>query len=119
MVVKMNNKNEEFYGYMGRVFGSRIIQLETNDRIYDDAKKEWFVYLNDGVPAAFISVIKNVIKNVYTAKDEYLVEVLNEVKKEIKIESSIVPKVYEEIYKKAGLKVLDDASYKNFVVIRG
>ena len=41
----MNNTNEDFYKYMGRVFGSRIIQLKTNDRIYDDAEKEWFIYL--------------------------------------------------------------------------
>lgn len=81
MIVKMNNKCENFYQYMGKVFGSRIIQIETNDRIYDDSNKEWLVRLKDGVPVAFVSVIKNVIKNVYTTKEEYLEEVLDEVKK--------------------------------------
>ncbi len=119
MIVKMNNTNDDFYKYMGRVFGSRIIQLKTNDRIYDDAEKEWFIYLNDGVPEAFVSVVNNVIKNVYTTKDKYLEELLNEVKKQIKIHSSIVPKIYEDIYIKVKFEILDEKSYKNFIVIKG
>ena len=43
MVVKMNNKLEGFYGYMGKIFGSRIVQRQISDRIYDDNDKEWHI----------------------------------------------------------------------------
>ena len=56
MILKTNNKEKDFYSIMGRFFGSRIVQNATNDRIYDDNNKEWYIYLNNDVPVAFISV---------------------------------------------------------------
>lgn len=42
----MTNKDDNFYSYMGRFFGSRIVQTETKDRIYDDNNKTWYIYLD-------------------------------------------------------------------------
>ena len=39
MIIKMNNKHSDFYSYMGKFFGSRIVQTVTKDRIYDDIAK--------------------------------------------------------------------------------
>jgi len=30
---------------MGKLFGSRLVEKQTNDRIYDDDGKEWYLYL--------------------------------------------------------------------------
>lgn len=117
MVIKMNNKNENFYQYMGKIFGSRIIQNQTNDRIYDDDNKIWYLYIEDEKVLAFVSVSNNVIKNVYTTKDKYLEDILKEIKKENKIGYSTVPNIYEELYKNANFKVDKTDSYKNFLVI--
>ena len=35
----MINKDEKFYQYMGKFFGSRLVEKQTNDRIYDDNGK--------------------------------------------------------------------------------
>lgn len=94
MIVKMNNKSKDFYSIMGKFFGSRIVQNETNDRIYDDTSKDWYVYFDNDTPVAFASVICDVIKNVYTIKDDFLIELLQHIKKEIAIKDSIVTKTY-------------------------
>ena len=69
MVVKMNNKLEGFYGYMGKIFGSRIVQRQINDRIYDDNDKEWYTYVEDERVVACVSILNGVIKNVYTINE--------------------------------------------------
>lgn len=112
----MNNKDENFYKYMGKIFGSRLIQNQTNDRIYDDNNKLWYISLEEDTVVAFVSVSNDIIKNVYGTKDEALKEILQEVKKENKIKDSTVTMLYEDIYKEAGYKVVKDI-YKNFVVI--
>lgn len=117
MIVKMDNKKEEFYTYMGKVFGSRIVQKQTNDRIYDDNDKEWYVYIEEGRVAAFVSVSNTTIKNIYTTKESYLVEILKEIKKENKITESIVTNLYEDLYKEVGFKVNHTNNLKNFVMI--
>lgn len=116
MVVKMNNKDENFYKYMGKIFGSRLIQNQTNDRIYDDDNKNWYIYLENEKVVAFVSISNDIIKNVYGTKEEALKEILKEVKKDNKIKDSTVTTLYEELYKEAGYKVIKDI-YKNFVVI--
>ena len=45
----MDNKQENFYTYMGKVFGSRIVQKQTNDRIYDD--------IDAGEPYHFVQLV--------------------------------------------------------------
>lgn len=117
MIVKMNNKEEKFYDYMGRMFGSRIVQRQTNDRIYDDNEKEWYLNLEDDRVVAFVSIVNNTIKNVYTIKDNYLIDILKTIRKELKIKESIVPNLYKEIYVKAGFNINTMNSLKNFVMI--
>lgn len=117
MVVKITNRDEKFYQYMGKIFGSRLIEKQTNDRIYDDDSKEWYIYVEEEKVMAFVSVSKNMIKNVYTTKEKYLEEILEEIKKENNITYSIVTNYYKEIYEKCGFKVSQNQEYKNFVTI--
>ncbi len=117
MVVKITNKDEKFYQYMGKIFGSRLIEKQTNDRIYDDDSKEWYIYIEEERAMAFVSISKNIIKNVYTTKEKYLEEILEEIKKENNITYSIVTSYYKEIYEKCGFKVSQNQEYKNFVTI--
>ena len=117
MIKKVSNKDKNFYQYMGKFFGSRIVEKETNDRIYDDDKKDWYLYLEKDSVLAFISIENGVIKNVYGYKEKYLEELLNYIKKEIKISNSILTKKYTDIYEKCGLQVSNDQAYKNFVTI--
>lgn len=116
MVIKITNKDEKFYEYMGKIFGSRLVERQTNDRIYDDDNKEWYLYLEEEKVKAFVSVSKNVMKNVYATKEEYLEEVLNQIQKDMAIADSIVTNCYAEIYEKCGFEIASQA-YKNFVMI--
>lgn len=118
MILKMNNKSKDFYNIMGKFFGSRIVQNETNDRIYDDNSKEWYVYIDNDAPVAFVSIASNVIKNVYSIKDDFLIELLQHITKEISIKDSIVTKTYSNTYVASGLIVDESAEYKNFIRIR-
>lgn len=118
MILKTNNKEKDFYNIMGRFFGSRIVQNTTNDRIYDDNNKEWYIYLNNDVPVAFISVASNKIKNIYAQQNDYLIDLLKSVMKETKIEDSIVTKIYSDVYNACGLTIDNNDFYKNFVRIR-
>lgn len=117
MVIKITNREEKFYQYMGRFFGSRLIEKQTSDRIYDDDSKEWYIYLKDDKVMAFVSISKNIIKNVYTVKEEYLEEVLNVVKGENNITYSIVTSYYKEVYERCGFEIGKNQDYKNFVTI--
>lgn len=117
MVIKMTNESEGFYGYMGKAFGSRLIENQVNDRIYDDDKKVWYLYIQEEKVKAFVSIKKNVIKNVYATKEEYLERILEEVKKENRITYSIVANCYTSIYEKCGFKIWKPQDYKNFVTI--
>lgn len=115
MIIKTTNRGENFYEYMGKFFGSRVVEKQTNDRIYDDNNKEWYIFLEEDRVRAFISINNNAIKNIYTTKEEYLEELLRRVIKENIIKYSIVTNNYEEIYKKCGFKV--NNSHKKFVTI--
>lgn len=117
MIVKMTNKNEKFYQYMGKFFGSRLVEKKTSDRIYDDDNKVWYVYFEEDKPKAFASVYNNVIKNVYGVNEKYLAEVLKQVKKENKIKYSVVTNTYTELYKECGFHVHQNDGHKNFVMI--
>lgn len=117
MVIKVTNKDEKFYQYMGKIFGSRIVEKQTNDRIYDDNNKEWYLFVEDEKVKAFVSINKNVIKNVYTIKEKYLQEILERIKKENFIKKSIVTSYYKNIYEGCGYKIIERPNYKNFVTI--
>lgn len=99
-------------------FGSRIVQTETNDRIYDDNNKIWYIYIHNETPVAFVSLLNNTIKNVYSITPEYLGKLLLEIKSEIDISCSIVTKIYKDTYIACGFNVIDSDNYKNFVTIR-
>lgn len=113
----MDNKSKDFYNIMGRFFGSRIVENKTNDRIYDDNNKEWYIYLDNNSPVAFVSIASGVIKNVYSIKDDFLIELLTYISKEIKIKDSIVTNAYSDVYNTCGF-ISTDNGYKNFIRIR-
>ncbi len=117
VILKLNNKSKNFYEYMGRFFGSRLVQNKINDRIYDDPNKIWYILLDDNKPVGFASFIGNTIKNLYATTDEQLETLLLNIKKETIIDESIVPRIYINIYSKVKLKIYDDNKYKNFVLI--
>lgn len=117
MIIKITNKDEKFYQYMGKFFGSRLVEKQTNDRIYDDDSKEWYISLEEERVMAFVSISKNVIKNIYTTKEKYLEEILKEIKRENNITYSIVTNYYAGVYEKCGFKISKNQDYKNFVII--
>ena len=120
MVVKINNKDEKFYSIMGKFFGSRLIEKITNDRIYDDKNKQWYVYINEDEnenALAFVSVSNETIKNIYASNEKVLEEILNYIKEEVKIIDSIVTNVYEDVYTKCQFNVNKSEGYRNFVTI--
>ena len=120
MIVKMTNKEENFYNYMGKFFGSRIVQTETKDRVYDDNNKVWYIYVDsENKPYGFISVCDGIIKNIYSNNNDYLRELLKKVSTDMQIEPSIVSKLYEDLYQECGLIVTYLDNYKHFVMIRG
>lgn len=115
-IIKVNNKSDNFYNYMGKYFGSRVVQNKTNDRIYDDSNKDWYILLRDDKSVAFVSLVRNTIKNLYATKDDDLVELLNVIEINHKIEESIVPRAYINVYNKSKFNVIENG-YKNFVLI--
>ncbi len=118
MVVKMTNKDKDFYNYMGRFFGSRLVEKQMNDRIYDDDAKEWYLFIEEEKVKAFVSVNDEVIKNIYTTKDEYLEKILKTIVKQRKIITfSVVTNKYIHIYEKCRFKTGKNKDYKNFVTI--
>lgn len=117
MIIKMTNKDENFYQYMGKFFGSRIVEKQINDRIYDDENKQWYIYIENNIVMAFVSISKNKIKNIYTTQEKYLKKILEKIKKENNITSSIVTNVYLKIYEKCGYTISNNPNYKNFVTI--
>lgn len=120
MILKMTNKEEGFYSYMGKFFGSRIVQTQTKDRIYDDNNKIWYIYVDDEEKvSAFLSISNKVIKNIYSTNDTSLKNLILELKKDINIQPSIVTRIYENIYKDCNMKIIDLDNYKHFIMIRG
>ena len=116
MILKITNKNVKFYQYMGKFFGSRIVQKETNDRIYDDPDKIWYVYINKDVSVGFVSIKDNIIKNIYAINSDYIYDLLLEVQKDISIAPSTITNLYLDIYQKCSFHILNN-NYKNFVTI--
>lgn len=118
MIIKMDNKSQNFYNIMGKFFGSRLVENRTNDRIYDDSNKEWYIYMDDNNPVAFVSVASGVIKNVYSTKAKFLIELLTYISKQITIKDSIVTATYSDVYNSLSFISTQDNGYKNFVRIR-
>ena len=70
-------------------------------------------------PYGFISVCDNVIKNIYSSNENFLIDLLKEVMQDMIIQPSIVTKLYEDLYQRCGLKINRLDAYKHFVMIRG
>lgn len=120
MILKLTNKDSNFYAYMGKFFGSRIVQTETKDRIYDDNNKVWYIYIDtDDKACGFISVADKVIKNIYSSNESYLKELLLQVIQDISIQPSIVTTLYQDLYEECGLKLTVLDNYRHFIMIRG
>ena len=117
MILRIKNDDERFYKYMGKFFGSRLVERQTNDRIYDDPDKEWYIYLENKKVVAFVSIQKNIIKNIYSIKKQYLEKLLDTIRKEKKINISVVTNAYKDIYEKCGFLLDQNKNYKNFVTI--
>lgn len=117
MVLVMYNQDKDFYSYMGKIFGSRVIEKQTNDRFYDDSEKEWYINVKNDKVVACVSLKNKNIKNIYTSKKEYLQEILVKIKKDTEISPSTVTNLYKNVYLKSGYKVIENERYKNFVVI--
>lgn len=116
MIKRMNNREPDFYKYLGPVFGSRKIQRSTKDRFYDDNGKEWILNINDTEDIlAVLSVSDDEIKNVYADDNHALAELLKTVYPFIR--SGIVPSIYREQYQESGFLVLEHST--NYVNIKG
>lgn len=113
----MTNADTDFYLYMGKIFGSRIIQNITGDRFFDDNEKVWYLHFDTQKRAdAYVSIKNNVIKNVYAKNAGSLVSVLKELFSDVGI--SMVPEIYKNEFLQAGYEILDN-THKNFVKVRG
>lgn len=116
MIIKLNNKSKDFYNYLGKFFGSRIVDFTTKDRIYDDNDKEWYIFLDHTNVTSFLSITNNRIKNIYSTNVKHLYELLTHVLLEVQIKPSIVTNIYLDVYEKCDLKI-EKKKYKNFVRI--
>lgn len=116
MILKLNNKSNNFYNYLGKFFGSRIVEVTTQDRMYDDNNKDWYIYLLDENVTSFVSVANEKIKNIYSINNDNLEELLNYIKDDISLRPSIVTNIYTDVYEKCKFIISYD-NYKNFVKI--
>lgn len=116
MILKLNNKSNNFYNYLGKFFGSRIVEVTTQDRMYDDNNKDWYIYLLDENVTSFVSVANEKIKNIYSINNDNLEELLNYIKDDISLKPSIVTNIYTDVYEKCKFTISYD-NYKNFVKI--
>ena len=94
-----------------------MVEKQTSDRIYDDDKKDWYVYIENDNVIAFVSIQNKVIKNVYCYKEEYLEKLLNKVCQEEQVEPSILTRQYMKVYRKCGFDMMDNEIYKNFIMV--
>lgn len=117
--MKINNKDKNFYIYLGPIFGSREVQRKTGDRFYDDDGKEWYIHLESGHVDVSVSVLKGKIRNVYSENEKELTEILKEILHEVS--SGMIPVVYLESFIKAGYTVDETKTKKtmSFVPIQG
>ena len=113
--MRIDRNSPDFYKVMGPVFGSRLIQRQTNDRFYDDPGKEWFIERSSDHIDYVISVKDGVIKNVYLENGTKAIEVLKAIYPDII--SGIVPACYAGVYMDAGYLFSENST--NFVSIKG
>lgn len=117
MIKLLTNKDKNFYLYFGKIFGSRLIENTTKDRIYDDDNKIWHCEFIKNKIVSFISVENHKIKNIYCDKSKS--KEFNELLCSVfpNVAESIVPKIYKDYYISAGFTVIEEK--QNFVKIKG
>lgn len=118
MITKITNKDDKFYNYLGKFFGSRIVQAKTKDRLYDDDNKIWYLSIENDQISSLVSVTNRIIKNVYSTNPDTLVKILEQIKNDVPLYPSTVPICYTDSYIQAGFKITKLGTYKNFVLIR-
>lgn len=110
----ITNQHKDFYKIMGPIFGSRAIEKITGDRFYDDDEKIWYLHFNsEGKVDVYISLKKNIIKNVFAFESDILVEVLVSITTDIS--KSVIPVIYENAFVLAGYTVVERK--KRFVAV--
>lgn len=110
-ILRLERNDQDFYDYMGPVFGSRIIEREAGDRFYDDPDKVWYVLPNRGAA----SVKHGLLRNFWAADDEtadMLVEALRADNPHL---SGVAPRQYEKAFADAGFQVSEH--HKNFIEV--
>lgn len=117
MRIRINNDDENYYHYLGPLFGSRKVQRETKDRFYDDPGKEWLIHIdiNNNVDSA-LSVNGGIIRNIYSENHKETIKTLKNIYTDVY--SGIVPSIYRDLYEKAGYQIVD-INKINFIEIRG
>lgn len=117
--MRINNKDKDFYSYLGPIFGSREVQKKTGDRFYDDDGKDWYIHLESGHIDVSVSLLNGKIRNVYSENEKELITILKEIHQEVL--SGIIPAIYLEAFIEAGY-IVDKAKKRkttNFVPILG
>lgn len=115
MLKRMKNSDPGFYGYIGKIFGSRQVQRDTADRFYDDDEKEWIAEIKNKSVVSVVSIKNGRISNVYAEDVFELIDILKGLHSEIS--EGIVPVIYREAYTAAGYKITGEK--KNFLTIKG
>lgn len=115
MIKRMKNSDPGFYGYMGKIFGSRQVQRDTADRFYDDDEKEWIAEIKNKSVVSVVSIKNSRISNVYTEDIFNLIDILKSIHGEIS--DGTVPAIYREAYTAAEYKIIGEK--KNFLIIKG
>lgn len=64
-ILKLTSASQDFYKYMGRVFGSRFIEKQVGLKIYDDANKQWVIALLNDEIIGFCSLQANTVSDCF------------------------------------------------------
>jgi len=110
-VLRLNRKSEDFYLHMGPVFGSRLVDMVTKDRFYDDADKQWYVIPNCGAA----SLRGNSIRNFWAISDEAAEALIAAILEDCPCLEGIAPQQYESNFKGAGFRT--EGFRKNFIKV--
>ena len=113
-IVGMTNCDPGFYILMGPVFGSRDIERQIKDRIYDDADKTWYLLTEKKRVLALVSLVGTKVKNLYGQNQDQISQLLQELPDGV---SGIVPAMYRSGYEQTGFTVKSHS--ENFVKIGG
>ena len=110
-IKRLTRTDEEFYLYMGPVFGSRAIEKKTKDRFYDDAGKVWLVV--PGMGAA--SLLGHTVKNFWAEDEETAAALIQALKAEDDLLDGVLPRTHELVFRSLGFET--QAYRNNFIEV--